>query len=56
MDPNKPPMDTCSRRLTGEAKTHPSGYITSEVDWGGHDPNPNLNPINEPLLSEVGST
>ena len=44
-------MDTCSWRLTGEAKTHPSGHITSEVDWGGHDPNPNH--INEPLLSEV---
>ena len=53
MDPNIPHMDTCSWRLTGEAKTDPNGHITSEVDWGGHDPNPNPNHINEPLLSEV---
>ena len=30
---------------------HPTGHKTSEVDWGGHDPNPNL--VNETLLSEV---
>ena len=22
-------------------ETHPTGYNTSEVDWSGHDPNPN---------------
>ena len=32
-------------------KTHPTGHKTSEVDWGGHDPNPNH--VNESLLSEV---
>ena len=32
-------------------ETHPTGPKTSEVDWGGHDPNPNH--VNEPLLSEV---
>ena len=30
-------------------ETHPTGHNTSEVDWGGHDPNQ----MNEPLLSEV---
>ena len=30
---------------------HPTGHNTSEVDWGGHDPNPNH--MNESLLSEV---
>ena len=30
---------------------HHMGFKTSEVDWGGHDPNPNH--VNEPLLSEV---
>ena len=32
-------------------ETHPTGHKTSEVDWGGHDPNPNH--VNESLLSEV---
>ena len=32
-------------------ETQPTGHKTSEVDWGGHDPNPNH--MNEPLLSEV---
>ena len=32
-------------------ETHPTGHNTSEVDWGGHDPNPNH--VNESLLSEV---
>ena len=32
-------------------KTHPTGHNTSEVDWGGHDPNPNH--VHESLLSEV---
>ena len=32
-------------------KTHPTGHNTSEVDWGGHDPNPNH--LHESLLSEV---
>ena len=34
-------------------ETHPTGHNTSEVDWGGHDPNPNH--MNEPFLklSEV---
>ena len=27
------------------------GFKTSEVDWGGHDPNPNH--VNESMLSEV---
>ena len=31
--------------------THPTGHNTSEVDWGGHDHNPNH--MNESLLSEV---
>ena len=58
-------MDACSWKLTGEAnstggcpmakwqvhETHPTGHSTSEVDWGGHDPNPNH--MNEPSLSEV---
>ena len=30
---------------------HHMGFKTSEVDWGGHDPNPNH--VNEFLLSEV---
>ena len=33
-------------------ETHCTGHNTSEVDWGGHDPNPNR--VNESLLSEVG--
>ena len=32
-------------------ETHPTGHKTSEVDWAGHDPNPNN--VNESLLSEV---
>ena len=32
-------------------ETHPTGHKTSEVDWGGHDPNPSH--VNESLLSEV---
>ena len=32
-------------------ETHPTGHKTSEVDWGGHDHNPNH--VNESLLSEV---
>ena len=32
-------------------ETHPTGHKTSEVDWGGHDPNHNN--VNESLLSEV---
>ena len=32
-------------------ETHPTGHKTSEVDWGGHDPNPNH--VNESLISEV---
>ena len=32
-------------------ETHRTGHNTSEVDWGGHDPNPNH--VNESLLSEV---
>ena len=32
-------------------ETHPTGHNTSEVDWGGHYPNPNH--TNESLLSEV---
>ena len=32
-------------------ETHPTGHNTSEVDWGGHDPNPNH--MTESLLSEV---
>ena len=32
-------------------ETHPTGHKTSEVDWGGHDPNSNH--VNESLLSEV---
>ena len=31
-------------------ETHPTGHYTSEVDWCGHDPNPNH--MNESLLSE----
>ena len=30
---------------------HHMGFKTSEVDWGGHDPNPNH--VNESLLSEA---
>ena len=30
---------------------HHTGHKTSEVDWGGHDPNPNHE--NESLISEV---
>ena len=30
---------------------HHMGFKTSEVDWGGHDPNPNH--VNESLLTEV---
>ena len=32
-------------------ETHTTGHNTSEVDWGGHDPN--RKHINESLLSEV---
>ena len=32
-------------------KDHKGPYTSSEVDLGGHDPNPNH--VNEPLLSEV---
>ena len=32
-------------------ETHLTGHNTSEVDWGGHDPNPNH--VHESLLSEV---
>ena len=32
-------------------ETHPTGHNTSEVDWGGRDPNPNH--VNESLLSEL---
>ena len=32
-------------------ETHPNAHNNSEVDWGGHDPNPNH--VNESLLSEV---
>ena len=32
-------------------ETHPTGHKTSEVDLGGHDPNPNH--VNESLLSDV---
>ena len=32
-------------------KDHKGPYTSSEVDWGGHDPNPNH--VNESLLSEV---
>ena len=32
-------------------ETHPTGHNISEVDWGGHDPNPNH--VHESLLSEV---
>ena len=40
------PMANCQ-----DYKTHPIGHNTSEVDWGGHDPNPNH--VHESLLSEV---
>ena len=40
------PMANCQ-----DYKTHPTGHNTSEVDWGGHDPNPNH--VHESLLSEV---
>ena len=30
-------------------ETHPTGHKTSEVDWGGHDPNPNLTEFRQPL-------
>ena len=32
-------------------ETHRTGHNISEVDWGGHDPNPNQ--VNVSLLSEV---
>ena len=32
-------------------ESQPTGHKTSEVDWGGHEPN--LNHVNESLLSEV---
>ena len=32
-------------------ETQPTGHKTSEVDWGGHEPN--LNHVNESLFSEV---
>ena len=32
-------------------ETQPTGHKTSEVDWGGHEPN--LNHVNESLRSEV---
>ena len=32
-------------------ETQPTGHKTSEVDWGGHEPN--LNHVNKSLLSEV---
>ena len=32
-------------------ETHPTGHSTSEVNLGGHNPNPNH--MNESLLSEV---
>ena len=32
-------------------ETHLIGHNTSEVDWGGHDPNPDH--VNESFLSEV---
>ena len=40
------PMANCQ-----DYKTDPTGHNTSEVDWGGHDPNPNH--VHESLLSEV---
>ena len=40
------PMANCQ-----DHKTHPTGHNTSEVDWGGHDPNPNH--VHESLLSEI---
>ena len=40
------PMANCQ-----DNKTHPTGHNTSEVNWGGHDPNPNH--VHESLLSEV---
>ena len=41
----------CSMANWQGHETHPNGHTTSEVDWGGHDPN--LNNMNESLLSEV---
>ena len=32
-------------------KTHSTRHNTSEVDWGGHDPNPNH--MNVPFISDV---
>ena len=32
-------------------ETHPTGHKTSEVDWGGLDPNPSH--VNESLVFEV---
>ena len=32
-------------------ETHATGHKTSEVDWGGHDHNPNH--VNDSLISEV---
>ena len=40
------PMANCQGQ-----ETQSTGHKTSQVDWGGHDPNPNH--VNEPLLSEV---
>ena len=40
------PMTNCQ-----DHKTHPTGHNTSEVDWGGPDPNPNH--VHESFLSEV---
>ena len=40
------PMANCQ-----DHKSHPTGHNTSEVDWGGHDPNPNH--VHESSLSEV---
>ena len=38
--------------LTGKGiNTHPTGHNTSDVDWGGHDPN--TNHMNDSLLYEV---
>ena len=41
----------CHMANSQDHKTHPTGHNTSEVDWGGHDPNPNH--VHESLLSEV---
>ena len=39
------PMANCQGH-----ETHPTGHKTSEVDWGGHDPN---GPDNPPLMSII---